>query len=46
LSFSSGLSAAKREIVLPRRRTQERINGFITEIVRDVSTSLDITMLL
>jgi len=39
LSFSSVI-AAKREIVLREDHAGE-INGFITEIVRDLSNSLD-----
>src|SRR5205085_5430550 len=36
LSFSAGLSAAKREQEIPNARTQEKRNVFITEILRDL----------
>src|SRR6266446_5776340 len=45
-SFSSGLSAAKTQRVIPSRTTQERRNAFIDEVVRDVSTSPEMTRLL
>src|SRR5439155_17643611 len=45
-SFSSGLSAEKTQRVIPRRTTQERRNAFIDEVVRDVSTSPEMTRLL
>src|SRR5438046_4202530 len=45
LSFSSGLSAAKRKRPSAKTRTKERRNVFITEIFRDSSTSLGMTRL-
>src|SRR5438477_11702934 len=45
LSFSAGLSAAKREQEIPNARTQKRRTVFIMEILRDSSTPLGMTRL-
>src|SRR6202011_4683212 len=45
LSFSATLSSAKRESVIPKRKTEEMRSIFITEISRDSSTPIGMTRL-